>query len=573
MAENRNMILDGEIVVLDKRGKTDFQKLQSYLKKPDGKNITYILFDLLALDSEDYRELGLLERKERLKEILKEEISHLHYSEHTSGNGKEILKAACDAQMEGIICKRADSIYGGTRSGDWIKVKCDKRQEFVIGGYTSSDKRSNGVSSLLLGVYDDGELIYTGRAGTGFSQKQRKELEAKFKSLLRKTSPFKEPPEQRNEEKVFWVTPELIAEIKFQEWTDENLLRQASFKGLREDKNPKEVVRERGNGVKNSTETAEKLDEIIPQDGNAEEKGKKTDKKKKPRSSVMVHGTKITSPDKDMYHGLNITKEQVARYYDMVSGRMLPYVSKRVLSFLRCPDGIGKECFYQKHLEQTGKGLIKIGITESSGDKEDYVYIENDQGLLSSVQMGTIEFHIWGSKVDQLENPDMLVFDLDPAEGMEIKKVREGVHDMKKVLDELSLTSFLKTSGGKGYHVVVPLNRSADWDKVREFAKLCAQAMEERWPDKYTSNMRKEKRKGKIFIDWVRNGRSATSVSPYSLRARKGAPISMPIAWEELDDVAPNGVTLENVEKRLEKEDPWKNFFEVDQGLRGKSHE
>jgi len=573
LAGKRNMILDGEMVVLDKNGKTDFQKLQSYMKKPDRKNITYILFDLLALDREDYRERGLLERKDKLKRIMEDDVQYLHYSDHTSGNGEEVFKAACDAQMEGIICKRADSIYGGTRSGDWIKVKCDKRQEFVVGGYTSSEKRSNGVSSLLLGVYDEGELIYTGRAGTGFSKKEREELETKFKSLLRKTSPFAKPPEQRKGEKVFWVTPELIAEIKFQEWTDENLLRQASFKGLREDKNSKEVVRERGNTVKNSTETGEQLDDITPQVGNTEKTGRKTDKKKKTRSSVMVKGIKITSPDKDMYDGLNLTKEQVARYYDMISARMMPYVSGRVLSFLRCPDGIGKECFYQKHLEHIGKGLKKIEITESSGDKEDYVYIETDQGLLSSVQMGTLEFHAWGSKVDQLENPDMLVFDLDPAEGMEILKVREGVLDMKRILDELSLTSFLKTSGGKGYHVVVPLNRTADWDRVREFAKLCAQAMEKRWPDKYTSNMRKEKRKGKIFIDWVRNGRSATSVAPYSLRARNGAPISMPIAWEELHDVAPNDITLENIEKRIENEDPWKGFFEVEQGLRGKSDE
>lgn len=570
LSGKRDMILDGEMVVLDKDGKTDFQKLQSYLKKPDGKNVTYILFDLLALYSEDYRERGLLERKEKLKEIMKDDVEYLHYSEHTSGNGEEVLKAACDAQMEGIICKRADSIYGGTRNGDWIKVKCDKRQEFVIGGYTSSDRSSNGVSSLLLGVYDEDDLIYTGRAGTGFTQKQRKELEKKFSSLLRKTSSFKEPPEQRNDEKLFWIKPELIAEIKFQEWTEENLLRQASFKGLREDKNPKEVVKERAIIVKNSSQAAEKVDDITLQVGNTEKKEKKTVGKKKVRSSVMVNGTRISSPDKDMYNGLNITKEQVARYYDMVSDRMMPYVSRRVLSFLRCPDGIGKECFYQKHLEQKGKGLEKIEITESGGDKEDYIYIENEQGLLSSVQMGTIEFHVWGSKVDKLEYPDMLVFDLDPAEGMEILKVREGVLDMKKILDELSLTSFLKTSGGKGYHVVVPLNGSADWDRVREFAKLCAQAMEERWPDKYTSNMRKEKRKGKIFIDWVRNGRSATSVAPYSLRARKGAPVSMPIAWEELDDVAPHEVTLENIEIRLEKEDPWRKFFEVEQGLSGK---
>ena len=245
MAGTRNMILDGEIVVLDDNGRSDFQKLQRYLKHPGCKNITYILFDLLALEEKDYRSQELLKRKKELKKLLAEKHPHLHYSEHTDGEGGEILKAACEADMEGIIGKRADSLYAGNRNGDWIKVKCEKRQEFVIGGYTSSDKRSKGISSLLLGVYEKEELVYAGRTGTGFSQKQRKELEGKFKSILRKTSPFKDAPEERSGEEIFWVTPKLIAEVRFQEWTDEHLLRQASFKGLREDKNPFDVIRRR----------------------------------------------------------------------------------------------------------------------------------------------------------------------------------------------------------------------------------------------------------------------------------------------------------------------------------------
>jgi len=219
-------------------------------------------------------------------------------------------------------------------------------------------------------------------------------------------------------------------------------------------------------------------------------------------------------------------------------------------------------------VDKVGKGMKKIQVIEKSGDKEDYIYIEDELGIISAVQMGTLEFHAWGSKVEDMEKPDMMVFDLDPAEGMDISKVREGVRDMKTILDELSLTSFLKTSGGKGYHVVVPLNASADWETVREFAKLCAQAMEERWPDKYTSNMRKEKRKGKIFIDWVRNGRSATSVAAYSLRARKNAPVSMPISWEELDKVLPAGITMRDAEERMKAEDPWKDFYKSSQALK-----
>lgn len=571
MAGTRNMILDGEIVVLDDNGRSDFQKLQRYLKHPGGKNITYILFDLLALEEKDYRSQELLKRKKELKKLLAEKHPHLHYSEHTDGEGREILKAACEADMEGIIGKRADSPYAGSRNGDWIKVKCEKRQEFVIGGYTSSDKRSKGISSLLLGVYEKEELVYAGRTGTGFSQKQRKELEGKFKSILRKTSPFKDAPEERSGEEIFWVTPKLIAEVRFQEWTDEHLLRQASFKGLREDKNPFDVIREKAASKDGGEKGKEPMKLITPDEADGQRKETRRNKKKE-RESITVKGIRISSPDKDMYEGESITKEEVARYYHLVSERMMPFVSERVLSFMRCPDGIG-ECFYQKHLDQIGKGLEKIEITEKDGDREDYVYIASEEGILSAVQMGTLEFHIWGSTVDKLEFPDMIVFDLDPAEGMKVEKVREGVRDMKKILDELSLTSFLKTSGGKGYHVVVPVNRSAGWDRVRDFAKLCAQAMEERWPEKYTSNMRKEKRKGKIFIDWVRNGRSATSVAPYSLRARKGAPVSMPILWEELDEIAPNQITLRDIEERLDKEDPWKDFFKVHQGIRGQMEE
>lgn len=568
MSGNRNMILDGEMVVLDKSGKTDFQKLQKYMKNPGGHKITYILFDLIALDDEDYRKHPLLERKGKLKQLLEGAHPDLHYSAHTRGEGKELLRAACDQEMEGIICKKDSSPYSGTRNGDWVKLKCGRRQEFVIGGYTSSKKRKSGVSSLLLGVYEQEHLIYAGRAGTGFTQQTRKDLEKKFRSHLRKTSPFKEEPLERKEEEVYWLTPKLLAEIRFQEWTEDHLLRQASFIGLREDKDPRKAEREGPDASGRPGDAVEELMGILPDEKSSGGKVRKSEKGRKKRSSTTVNGMRISSPDKDMFAGADITKEQVAEYYQMVSERMMPHVSMRILSFLRCPDGIEKECFYQKHLDQPGTGLEKMEITEKDGEKEGYVYMTSGQGLLSSVQMGTLEFHIWGSRVDQLEYPDWVVFDLDPEEGMEMEKVREGVRDMKKILDELSLTSFLKTSGGKGYHVVVPVDGSADWEVVRDFAKLCAQAMEERWPEKYTSNMRKEKRKGKIFIDWVRNGRSATSVAPYSLRARKGAPVSMPILWEELDDTAPHEVTIHTVKERLKKDDPWKGFFSVNQGIR-----
>ena len=291
-----------------------------------------------------------------------------------------------------------------------------------------------------------------------------------------------------------------------------------------------------------------------------------------PRKSITVNKIRLTSPDKEMFDGTGITKEDVAQYYLAVADRMMPFVGNRILSFVRCPHGIPGECFYQKHLTKEIKGFRRIPIKEKKGDKEDYFYMINVDGLISSVQMGTLEFHIWGSQVDHLETPDMMVFDLDPEEGMKLERVREGVRDMKKVLDELSLTSFLKTSGGKGYHVVIPLEPAAGWNAVKEFAKLTATAMEERWPDRYTSNMRKEKRKGKIFIDWVRNGRSATSIAPYSVRARKSAPVSMPISWNELDTVDPNEIDIETAIQKIKNDDPWKNFYRTKQKLSIDAH-
>ena len=263
-----------------------------------------------------------------------------------------------------------------------------------------------------------------------------------------------------------------------------------------------------------------------------------------------------------------ITKADVIRYYAKVSERMLPYVSHRILSIVRCPKGISQTCFYKKHPGPDSKGIVTMPISTSGGETEDYFYIENASGLISEAQMGTLEFHTWGSRVDELEKPDMMVFDLDPDEGMDLSTVRQGVQDMKSILAELSLNSYLKTSGGKGYHVVVPLKPAVSWDAFHDFARRVAEVMEQKWPDRYTSNVRKAKRTNKIFIDWIRNGRGATSIAPYSIRARKGARVSMPIAWDELDTVAPDGVNMADALLRIGGNDPWKDFFQNNQLLK-----
>lgn len=550
-AAGRAMVLDGEMAVTDASGKTDFQALQNYMKNPKNQNLNYIIFDLLALDSADLRKQKLSQRKEILQKLLKDAPKNLHYSQHVEGNGNESFKAACKLGMEGIIGKKSDSVYSGKRNGDWVKLKCEKRQEFVIGGFTLSNKKTSGVSSLLLGIYDNNELVYIGRAGTGLSKADENELEEKFKTLMRAQSPFKLAPSSRPNEKITWIEPELVAEIKFAEWTKDNLLRQASYKGLRTDKNPKAIKKEKADNETLQI-SSEKMANTMEVNSN----------------SVVIMGIKITNPDKVLFDNPKITKADVIRYYSQVLKRMFPVVSHRILSVVRCPKGISQTCFFKKHPGADNKGIVTIPILSSDGKTEDYFYIENESGIITEAQMGTLEFHIWGSRVDELEKPDMLVFDLDPDEGMDLEMVRQGVRDIKAVLTELSLNSYLKTSGGKGYHVVVPLKPTVSWDIFYEFARRVAEVMEKKWPDRYTSNVRKAKRTDKIFIDWIRNGRGATSIAPYSIRARKGAKISMPIAWDELDTVAPDGVDINDALMRINRDDPWQDFFQNNQSLK-----
>lgn len=350
-AAGRAMVLDGEMAITDTQGKTDFQALQNYMRQPMGKNLTYIIFDLLALDGEDLRGCRLIDRKETLEVLMENSPKELHYSQHIRGNGKENFLAACRADLEGIVGKKADSVYSGTRNGDWIKLKCDKRQEFVIGGYTLSDKKTSGISSLLLGVYEGEELVYAGRAGTGLSARSVTELEKHFKDLKRDASPFKHAPQAKNNERITWLDPQLVAEIKFAQWTQENLLRQASFKGLRTDKDPKKVRKE-------------KADEEVQRQASA------VDNKKTMQESgneLIIQGIKITHPDKVMFDDPEITKADVIRYYEKVAAHMLPYVSHRILSIVRCPKGISQTCFFKKHPGTDNQGIVSVSIPRTTG--------------------------------------------------------------------------------------------------------------------------------------------------------------------------------------------------------------
>ena len=551
-AAGRAMVLDGELVVTDEAGKTDFQALQNFLRDPSGKHPAYVAFDLLAFEGDDLRDRPLAERKELLESLMSDAPDDLRYSVHVHGNGADSFRAACEQQLEGGVGKRADSPYRGVRNGDWIKLKCGNEREFVVGGYTQSAKRVRGISSLLLGQYEGGRLAYVGRVGSGLSEAASRELLAAFEGLKRPDAPFADAPKPRSGERVVWLDPQTIVQVKFAEWTEDGLLRHPSYQGIRTDKDPHDVQREPASEP--DEQTPDRLER--PMNSDNEKNGE-----------LRIDGVRITNPGKLLFEDPPITKEDVVRYYASMADRMLPYASGRILSIVRCPRGADSACFFKKHPGPSTPGVRTVDIPTSSGDEEPYFYVEDAVGLVSEVQMDTLEFHLWGSRVDTLEQPDMMVFDLDPDKGLGLEQVRRGVRDLKGILDELGLTSFLKTSGGKGYHVVLPFQPAASWDAFHDFARRIAQVMAEKWPDRYTSNVRLAKRTGKVFIDWMRNGRGATSIAPYSLRARSGARVSMPLSWKELDQTAPDAFTMDDALARIDGDDPWDGYFDVDQAL------
>lgn len=551
-AGRRAMVLDGELAVADETGRTDFQALQGFLREPQGKHPAYLAFDLLALDGEDLRDRPLVERKQLLEKLLQDAPDDVRYSVDVRGNGTDSFRAACEQGLEGVVGKRADAPYRGARNGDWIKLKCGDEQEFVVGGYTRTAKRVRGISSLLLGLYEEGRLVYAGRVGSGLSEAASNELLEAFAGLERPDAPFADAPKPRANERLTWLDPQVVVQVRFSEWTEDGLLRHPSYLGLRTDKDPRDVRRE--SVEEPSPNPTERL-ELPMNDSN-----EKSDE-------LHIDGVRITNPSKLLFEEPPITKEDVVRYYARVADRMLPYAGGRILSIVRCPRGAGSACFFKKHPGPSTPGVRTVSTPASDGGDELYFYVEDAVGIVSEAQMDTIEFHVWGSRVATLEQPDTMVFDLDPDKGLALEQVRQGVRDLKGILDDLGLKTFLKTSGGKGYHVVVPFEPAASWDAFHDFARRIAQVMAEKWPDRYTSNVRLAKRTGKVFIDWMRNGRGATSIAPYSLRARSGARVSMPLAWDELDEVAPNAVTMADALARIEGADPWDGYFDVDQAL------
>ena len=501
-------LIDGEAVALGANGEPDFGLLQAGLKSGDVE-LAFYAFDLLVDRGKDVTKLPNIERKERLAALLKAAPPPIIYGDHITAKGEALFDAICKQGGEGIIAKKASASYRGARAKNWLKIKCIARQLFVIVGWQTSDKR-RGFRSLHLGVRDGKQLTYAGKVGTGFDANMIAALAATMKPMEMEQPPLDVPRAALRGS--HWIEPKLVAEVAFTEFTSAGTLRHPSFIGLRK------------------TDVAE-------------------------RKSAAAFGIKITNPDRLIFPETKLTKGDLADYYATVEAIFLKDAARRPMTLVRCPQGRGKACFFQKHDSGAlGEFVRHVPIKEKDGTSDDYLWFDDPRGILSCVQMGTIEFHGWGSRIKPLEKPDRLVFDLDPDVGLDFAKVKAAARRLRELLADLGLETFPLLSGGKGIHVIAPLDQGADWPKVKSFADRFSRAIAEAEPEMFTANIRKAQRKGRIFLDWLRNQRGATAVMPYSARARDGAPVAAPVNWSELDKISgANVYTIRDADQLLER--------------------
>ena len=560
----KNAVVDGEVVALNGDGQSDFQLLQNTLKGPKDAEVVYYLFDVMHLDGFNLTQCELLDRKAVVQELLRgmDAAGAIRLSEHFTQPGKAVWTKACQLGIEGIISKRADSRYVQKRSADWLKVKCISREEMVIGGFTKPAGGRTGLGALLMGQYDPetGKLMYAGKVGTGFTDASLKELTGKLKQIARKDAAFENPPVGGWVKGVTWVKPDLVAEIAYAQVTRDGLLRHAVFHGLREDKRAKDVVVAGDRSEEEQEAVVESKRKLA-----GAEKAKKAARRNAEKRSGGESAVRFTNPDRVLYPETGATKQDLADYYQAVMPRMLLHVEGRLVSLVRCPDGRGKVCFYQRHLSGHGEaaGLAEVKMKNSKGEVERYFAVQGPDGLMSMVQNSALEVHGWQCTVKNVERPDRIVFDLDPDEGIGWKELAGAARELRAVIEGYGLATYVMTTGGKGLHVVVPLKPVAGWDDVTEFARAVAEGMVAEQPEKYTATMSKAKRKGKIFIDFFRNARSSTSIVPYSSRAREGATVATPLRWSEVGSINPKKLTIATVPGRVarQKSDPWGDFF------------
>jgi bifunctional non-homologous end joining protein LigD len=573
-------ILDGELVALNDAGVSDFQELQNALKSKRG-TLAYYVFDLPYLSGTDLRRATLTDRRTLLRKLLSGRDSLVRFSEDIRGHGHDVFQHACKLAVEGIISKRADAPYESGRTRSWVKSKCASRQEMVIGGWSDPQGARSGFGSLLLGYYAGDNLVYAGRVGTGFDDRTLRDIHKQLRALAQNKCPFTPPPETSERRDAHWVRPILVAEVGFTQWTRDGRLRHPTFSGLRQDKDPREVVREKAISAPKVSRKAASPRPIdpptkrrsSPSQAKASNPAAPPHRSKKASRAAStddptILGVTITHPDRILYTDQNVTKLRLAEYYQAIGDRMMPYVLHRPIVAVRCPAGMSGQCFFQKHFDESPpRGTHAVDIVESEGPKP-YLVVDDPAGLISLVQRGVLEMHIWGSLESDIERPDQLIFDLDPGPGIEWPDLVIAAKLVRKRLADLKLTSFVKTTGGKGLHLVLPLTPNAQWDDAKAFAKALADEVVAAEPDKYIATMSKAKRANKIFIDYLRNGRGATAIAPYSTRSRPGAHVATPLTWKELDTArALPTFSLDEAVKHA-KRDPWKNYKEVQSSQR-----
>jgi bifunctional non-homologous end joining protein LigD len=553
-------IIDGEVAIAGPDGRTSFQALQNAAGSGSRAGLVYFVFDLLRLDGQDLTAEPLEARKARLQRLIAgagARAPRIHYAEHVVGNGPAFLKQACAHKLEGIVSKRRDAPYRPGRSDAWRKTKCVGNQEFVIGGFTDPEGSRQGLGALLVGYYaPDGRLRFSGKVGTGFTQKAAQDLRLRLESLEQPGSPFDPKPPGALGRRAHWVRPELVGQVEFTEWTADGHLRHPAFQGLRLDKPAREVRLEGP------------TDERAPKARPAAQPGPRTpasSRKSGTRSSagVEVAGVALTHPDRVLFPDTALTKLDLARYYETIASWILPQVRGRPLTLVRCPNGVPGSCFYMKHARVAAAGALRrVRIPEKKKVGE-YLVADTLAAVVALVQMNVLELHTWNATFERIERPDRLVFDIDPGPDVSWGQVVSAARAVREVLQALELISFVKTTGGKGLHVVVPLVPDRGWDDCLDFACGVAEALARQDPDRYTTGFRKAGRERKILIDYLRNNRGNTSVAAYSARARAGAPVSTPVTWEEVTPrLKPGRFTVETLPGRLARlpRDPWHDY-------------
>lgn len=548
-------LLDGEILALGQDGVSRFADLQEALSAGRTAGLRYQAFDLLHLDGVGLTAVALSHRKQLLKGLLEAAGStpraRLRFTDQIPGHGPAFFERACRLGLEGIVSKRADKGYASGRSDHWRKRKCTHREELLIGGFTEARGTRVGFGALLLGGYRDGRLVYAGRVGTGFSDRQLQSLYERLGALEAPSAPFEHPPP--SEPGLRWVRPRLVAEVEFAEWTREGLLRHAAFRGLREDKDAEEVL-------------------LPPAAWRGQERVGAEERTRGPTAApgagrpARVAGVAITNPERVLFPEQGATKLALALYYEEIADWILPLLAHRPLALLRCPQGRAQQCFFQKHPGQAIPRRVPRVELPGRGGSETFLYVDGPADLVALAQSGTLELHPWGSRVEDPERPDLIVFDLDPDEGLRWAEVLRTATGLRERLADLGLASFVRTTGGKGLHLVVPLRPEYGWGPVKAFARGIAEQHARDDPGRLTTNMSKARRAGRVFIDYLRNGRGATAIASYSTRARRGAPVAVPLAWDELSTATRSDrYSIENLARRLGvlTAGPWEGFEEA----------